>query len=253
MFADIRDYTALAETMTPEENFGFVNAFHGRMGPLIQQHNGFVNQYLGDAIMAIFPRQAKDALDAAVAMQQALHTYNAQRLTQKRMPIRLGIGLHTGSLIMGIIGDQERMDAATIADSVNTASRVENLTKYYGARILISEDGLQKMGAKEDLPPIRYLGKVRVKGKKEPLGIYECLAGEEPENLATKLQTQEIFEKGLRHFWAKEFAEAAGEFNTLLKKDPDDQVAERFLKKASRYILEGVPEGWDGVEDIGLS
>lgn len=253
LFADIRGYTALAETMSPEENFGFVNAFHGRMGPIIKQHKGFVNQYLGDAIMAIFPENPRDALEAAVAMQQKLHLYNTQRLSQGRKPIKLGIGLHTGPLIMGIIGDQGRMDAATIADSVNTASRIENLTKYYSAQILLSEDCLHKMENQEDVPPYRYLGKVRVKGKVDPLKIYECLAGAQNEKLAIKLATQDRFEQGLKHYWSKEFVEAAGEFSKLLKVDPEDRVAEHFLKKASRYILDGVPPEWDGVEEIGLS
>ena len=136
--------------MTPHENFKFVNAFNGRMGPIIQKNSGFVNQYLGDAIMAIFPKSPQDALNAAIGMQQAVITYNQERQIKGRAPMKIGIGLHTGPLIMGIIGDKNRMDAATIADTVNMASRVESLTKHYGTSILVSADSLDKIEDKAD-------------------------------------------------------------------------------------------------------
>lgn len=117
-FSDIRSYTTLAETMTPKENFRFVNAYAGRMGPIIQQNNGFVNQYLGDGIMAIFQQNPLDGLSAAIEMQAKIRSYNEERKKQGRQPLRVGMGLHTGSLIMGIIGDEDRTDAATISDTV---------------------------------------------------------------------------------------------------------------------------------------
>ena len=247
MFADIRGYTTLAEKMTPEENFKFVNAFNGRMGPEIQKNNGFINQYLGDAIMAIFPKTSEDALRAAIAMQKRLMQYNGERQAQNRKSLKVGIGLHTGALIMGIIGDQNRMDAATIADTVNTASRLESLTKYYGVSILISEDGFRQIMDKKDFH-FRYLGKVQVKGKKEPVGIYECINGDIPEMMEQKLSTMVEFEKGLSYFFAKEFPEAAGAFNKVLKSCPMDETARLFLNKASAYTIKGVPEDWTGVE-----
>ena len=146
--------------------------------------DGFVS--LGDAIMAIFPKQPEDALKAAIEMQEVFHKYNQSRQKKKRAPLKIGIGLHTGSLIMGIIGDKERMDAATIADTVNTASRIESLTKHYGVSILLSEDSLDKIENREAFH-LRHLGQVLVKGKKEPVGIYECFDGDEPETIEQKL------------------------------------------------------------------
>ena len=236
LFSDIRDYTSLSETMTPEENFGFVNAFHGRMGPIVRRYQGFVNQYLGDAIMAIFPNSPQDAVQAAIDMQTELRAYNQQRKSQKRKELAMGLGLHTGPLIMGIIGDEKRMDAATIADTVNTASRIESLTKYYGAAILLSENSVVKLRRK-DLFSMRYLGKVQVKGKQEPVGIYECLQGDSGQLAGRKQQTIALFEKGLEHFWAKEFPEASTVFNSLIKNNPEDKVAYHFLKKASLVCL----------------
>ncbi|MGZ3940531.1 MAG: adenylate/guanylate cyclase domain-containing protein, partial [Flavisolibacter sp.] len=136
LFTDIRDFTTISEKMTPEENFHFVSSFNARLGPIIRSHNGFINQYLGDSIMAIFPNSADDALSAAVRMQKEVHDFNLERKAAGFDPIKTGIGLHTGSLVMGITGDNHRMDAATISDTVNTASRLESLTKHYSADIL---------------------------------------------------------------------------------------------------------------------
>jgi len=107
LFSDIRDYTTLAEQMTPEETFGFVCSFNERIGPIIRKHNGFINQYLGDAIMAIFPGNAADALGAAIGMQKAVQELNATRAVIHKPPIRIGVGMHTGPLIMGITGDHD--------------------------------------------------------------------------------------------------------------------------------------------------
>ena len=199
--------------------------------------------------MAVFPNQPEDALKAAVEMQQTLIKYNDYRARDGRPPIRMGIGLHSGSLIMGIIGDKDRMDATTIADTVNTASRIESLTKYYGAQILLSEDTMEKLQETENgVYHLRYLGKVKVKGKKEALGIYECFEGDLPKILDSKRKTVVHFEEGLAHFYAKEFPEAIAVFNTIIKESPKDQVANFFLNKSSRFIHEGVPEDWTGVE-----
>ncbi len=247
LFTDIRDYTTLSETMSPEENFKFVNAFHGRMGPIIREHGGFINQYLGDAIMALFPNSPQKALEAAIDMQRKLVDYNAQRIHEGRTAIRIGVGLHTGPLIMGIIGDQDRMDAATIADTVNTASRIENLTKHYGTPILLSEDSLEQIPEDADVN-FRYLGQVQVKGKKEPVGLYECLNGEPPNIRAKKKAVQSDFEKGLELFYQREFGEATVVFNRILKQNDQDHPARLFMTKASELLIKGVPEEWTGVE-----
>ena len=112
------------------------------MGPIIQHHGGFVNQYLGDGIMAIFTENKGGSVQASVDMQTAIRKYNKKRISDGRIPIKVGMGMHTGMLIMGIIGDRERLEPATISDAVNTASRVEGLTKYFGANILLTEKNI---------------------------------------------------------------------------------------------------------------
>jgi two-component system, sensor histidine kinase ChiS len=247
LFADIRDYTSLSESMSPEENFKFVAAYNQRIGPLVQQNRGFVNQYLGDGIMAIFTGVPDDALRAAIAIQKELELYNEQRLSKGRMKIEVGIGLHTGSLIMGIIGDQKRMDAATISDTVNTASRMEGLTKFYGTRILLSEFSLEMLEHKSAFN-FRHLGKVQVKGKKIFTDIYECIDGDSATSFEYKKETLELFDQGLLAYFQKTFDQTIYNLNQVLAINPQDLTAQWFLEKAKGYRTSGTPEDWEGIE-----
>lgn len=246
LFSDIREYTALAEQMTPEENFRFVCTFNEMMGPIIRQHGGFINQYLGDAIMAIFPGSPTDALSAAIAMQQAVRQLNG---FQPHRHIQIGVGMHTGPLIMGITGDRDRMDAATISDTVNTASRIESLTKYYKADILISGATLQGLHDPEVFH-LRNLGRVQVKGKQEPLSLFECFSGGPDPVVQAKLRTLQPFHEGISHYLNKSFAQAITILGTVVDANPDDLTARLFLKNAAHYISNGAPENWMGVEEM---
>ncbi|MCB0554832.1 MAG: response regulator [Phaeodactylibacter sp.] len=248
-FSDIRGYTTLSESMSPSDNFRFVNTLNGRLGPYIRDNHGFINQYLGDAIMAIFPEKAGDALRAGIAMQQALQEYNVYRRQKGRKPVRLGMGIHTGPLIMGIIGDHKRMDAATIADTVNTASRIENLTKYYRAGMLLSEDSYLQIAPGEELF-FRYLGKVQVMGKQKPLGIYECFSGDEPQDRQLKMETREQFEAAVEAYFKQDFTQALQGLLQVLAHHPQDQAAHLFMEEARRLAAEGAPPGWTGVVEM---
>ncbi len=255
-FSDIRDYTTLAENMSPEDNFRFVSAFNSRVGPVIYENKGFVNQYLGDGIMALFPKNPFDALQAAIQMQQTIQQYNAERAAVNRPPIRVGMGLHTGPLIMGIIGDVQRMEAATIADTVNTAARIESLTKYYGVNILISGESLEKLEEKaQDLAEVphfnlRYLGLVQVKGKKEPVAIYECFDGDMPKQFEKKKATSQLFSGAMRAYYDRDFSAAQEAFRSVLAQNPDDQTAQLLLGRLDGLLLAGVADDWTGIEKM---
>ncbi len=248
-FSDIRDYTTLSEAMTPEENFQFINEYVGRMGPIIQAHRGFISQYLGDGIMAIFPKELDNALAACVEMQHSISAYNKTQGQLSAPQITVGMGLHEGPLIMGIIGDAERNDPATIADSVNIASRMEGLTKYYGANIIVSEDCLNTI-TNQDPFHFRYLGKVQVKGKQQAVGIYECFDGDLPEIKNLKVESMSLFEEGMKSYLSKDFAQSTALFDNVLKTNPNDRVAHYFRNRAARYMLDGVEDDWDGVEKL---
>ncbi len=249
LFTDIRDYTSLSERMTPEETFEFVCGYNETLGPIIRRHHGFINQYLGDSIMALFPGTGTDALAAAIDMKKAMRDFNAKRHIKGQLPIRIGIGMHTGPLVMGITGDKDRLDATTISDTVNTASRIESLTKYYKADILLSDATLDQIPA-QDLFKLRYLGRVQVKGKQAPIGIHECFSGNDDEEIIVKEKTLGLFNEGMQSYLNRSFSSALQAFQSITETNPGDLTAAFFLNNTSRFIQKGVPDDWTGVVEM---
>lgn len=249
LFSDIRGYSALSESMAPEENFNFLNAYLRRVGPVITRHNGFVSQYYGDGIMALYLGQPSDAVSAAIDMHKEVAAYNLNRQKKDRLPISIGVGLHTGPLMIGIIGDEQRLNAGVVSDAVNTASRMEGLTKFYGAPIIISEDTLTRLDDPEKFNQ-RFLGKVQVKGKQNPVAVFEITDGDPEKIFELKKQTKTDFEEGLSSYFAKEFTEAAVCFKKVLKIHPEDKTAQLYLERSARYMVQGVPDDWEGVEEM---
>ena len=249
MFSDIRNFTPLSEGMTPQENFNFLNSYLSCVCPVIRQHRGFVDQYIGDGIMALFPDRSDDALRAAVGMIREVARFSADRHKPDARPIGIGISLHTGHLMLGIIGETERMQGTVISDAVNLASRLEPLTKRYGASIIISEQTLK--GLKDpDRYRFRFLDKVQVKGKQEPVSIYEVFDGDLEAAVALKLKTKPDFEEGLRLYQDRKFAEASVKFNRVVEHNPEDRAAQLYLQRAAHLMVQGVPPDWRGVEDL---
>jgi hypothetical protein len=218
------------------------------MGPAIRKHNGFINQYLGDAVMAIFPGQASDALNAAIEMHEEVQKLNEERLLKNEPAIKIGVGIHTGPLIMGITGDQNRMDAATISDTVNTASRLEGLTKQYRASILLSDACLLQI-EKENYY-LRYLGLVQLKGKQEPLHIYECFSPNTKEEVARKQKTLALFNEGIENYLNSSFSNSVQAFESLTEINPGDLTAAFFLNNAKNFLQKGIPENWNGIIEM---
>ncbi len=247
LFADIRDYTSLSEKMEPEENFRFVTAYSKRMGLIIDRNNGFINQYYGDGIMALFLDKPTDAVEAAIEMQKKIRDYNKRRILKTRKPIRVGVGMHTGPLIMGIIGFEKRNEATTISDAVNTASRMEGLTKIFRSSIIVSEDTLMKI-ENAAVFNYRYLGKVLVKGKQEPKGIYDFFDGDAPLTFQLKLKTKNQFDEMLRLYFDKDFERAIIVLQQILSIYPADSVAQYYLSKCEKYLVDGVSKDWTGIE-----
>lgn len=247
MFNDIRSYTSFSETMSVEDNFRFLNGYLGRLGPIIQKHNGFILHFLGDGVVALFQGKPEDAVNAAIEMQTTLSEYNEGRKIKNRQPIYAGTGIHCGSSMMGIIGDHKRMDAQVVSDAVNTASRVEGLTKYFGASILISFDVLSTIETPGNFH-YRYLGKVKVKGKQEPLSVYDFYDGEGEKTIAMLEKTKVIFEEALKAYYDKRFAKAGELFQNVLKVNPTDRAAKLYLDQTLSYAQNGVPNDWAGVQ-----
>ena len=247
LFSDIRGFTSLSEKMSPKENFDFLNEYLNYVTPSIRKHRGFIDKYIGDAVMAIFPGDPEDAVKAAIDMIKQLSEYNKLRQTRGDGHVKISIGLHTGKLMLGTIGDEGRMDGTVISDAVNLASRLEGLTKKYGASIIISEDAMSKVSAVDDYH-YRPLGKVQVKGKRDAVNIFEIFDGEASHHIKLKVETQSRFEEGMRHYYDRNFAEAVVCFKKVLDANPDDKTAGLYLENSAQYVVTGVPANWQGVE-----
>lgn len=249
MFVDIRDFTTISENLKPKDNFLFINSFNKRMGPIIRKNEAFIMQYLGDGFMALFPNGAQHALRAAVAMNKELENLNIERKGKNRLPIKIGIGMQNGNLIMGITGDIDRLDAAIISDTVNTASRIEGLSKHFGTNILITQDCIDNLTHPEEFN-FRFLGPVRVKGKQKPIDLYECINGDEQVLQKHKLGTLGTFNEGMRLYFNKEFAMAAVTFQQIVKQNPNDHTARLLLNRSAHLITKEIGDDWKGVESM---
>lgn len=247
LFSDIRRFTELSEVMNPEETFKFVNSFLGRVAPAIAQNGGFIDQYIGDALMALFPKGVEGAVCAAADLRRALREYNQHRQASGYRPIELGTGLHVGPLILGTIGYEQRMQTTVIADSVNLASRLEGLTKLFGVPIILSESVVQRMAPSLE-PRVRSLGRMRVKGRKRPVAVYELIDGAPEQERQLRLATLQDFEGAVKSLFSQDYAEAQALLDNVLRVDPEDPAAAKLLERARD--LEGSPGFAEGEGDL---
>ncbi|MDM8565976.1 adenylate/guanylate cyclase domain-containing protein [Candidatus Halobeggiatoa sp. HSG11] len=247
LFLDVRGFTSISEKMTPQDNFEFINSYLGQMEPVIYEYHGVIDKYIGDAIMALFPTNADDAVAGSVAMLKKLYQYNITLQSKGQDAIKIGIGLHTGKLMLGTIGGLTRMEGTVISDAVNLASRIEGMTKQYGASLLISEVTYSNLtNASQYL--IRDIDKVKVKGKSKPVTVYEVFDGDLPEILELKKKTLANFEQGIALYRCKEFSKALDCFNKVLQIYADDKATQIYVDRCKYYHENGVPDDWTGVE-----
>jgi adenylate cyclase len=230
LFSDIRDFTTLSEQMTPEDNFRFINSYLSHMEPLIVGNRGFIDKYIGDAIMALFSEGADDAVRAGIGMLHALVEYNQYRASVGYIPIKIGVGINTGSLMLGIVGGPGRMDGTVISDAVNLASRIESLTKKYGVSLLITQQTFERLSNPADYA-IRVIDQVQVKGKLETVTVYEVFDADLPEVKAGKLATLQVFTEAVSLYNADAFNDAVLLFADCVRQNPWDQVAQFYLER----------------------
>jgi two-component system sensor histidine kinase ChiS len=245
--SDIRGFTTISEKMTPAENFAFINEYFSIASPTVREHHGFVDRYTGDAIMALFPRQAEDAVNNSIATLRKLQGFNAERMVHGAERIQIGIGLHTGNLMLGIVGEQERMQGDIFSDAVNLTNRIEGLCKFYGASIVVSEVTLNKLTNRGDYHT-RFLGKVQVKGKDVPISLFEVYDGDPEAIIELKLKTKGDFEEGLHRYFDKDFTNASVFFKKVLDVNAKDKTARLYLERSAQFMVQGVAEDWEGVE-----
>lgn len=237
IFSDIRAFTALSENMTPSETFKLLNKYLSYVEPPIRENHGFVDKYMGDGIMALFEKEpegnsAHNALLAALEMRKALSRYNETRKASSKAILQAGIGVHSGSVIIGTLGGEERMDSTAIGDAVNLASRIEGMTKIYGVPILVSDDTIQLLDTRDEFI-IRFVDKAMAKGKSEPVVIWEVMGKANEISSEMKIQWLPMFETAMDNYWQGRLQDAKMQFESCLQIYKDDPVAEIYLKRCT--------------------
>ncbi|HTX03334.1 MAG TPA: adenylate/guanylate cyclase domain-containing protein [Candidatus Acidoferrales bacterium] len=247
LFSDIRSFTTLSGGMTPEQTFKFVNSYLTRIGPIIREYHGFIDKYIGDAIMALFPESPAQAVDAAVAMQKRVVVYNEERSRAGYPSVAIGIGVHSGDLMLGTIGETQRFETTVISDAVNIASRLESLTKTFGVLILTSGTVMSEVD--QTKVPARRLGDVQVKGATHPVTIYDVFAADPPDLLEHKIVTRDAFDLGRVAYAHGDFTEAYRYFREVARDKRDHAAA--YYRDRSAIMASAVQTlEWDGVEHM---
>ncbi|MBK9625036.1 MAG: guanylate cyclase [Rhodocyclaceae bacterium] len=237
LFSDLRDFTALSESMSPQENFNLLNSYLMQMEPVITAHGGFIDKYVGDAIMALFPDSPDEAVRGALAMLGKLDEYNAGRQRAGYRPVKIGIGINTGIVIIGTIGGKGRMDGTVIGDAVNLAARMERLTKDYDVPLLISEYTLYSL---ENAAPysIRFLDRTRVRGKQDTQSVYEVFDADPPQLRIAKRENLKLFEHATACYHLDDIPAASALLNQTLEMIPDDLAARAYLERCEQRAHE---------------
>ena len=248
MFTDIRGFTSVSEGLAPEALVEFLNEYLSAMTDIVFTHNGLLDKYIGDAVMALWGAPLSDAEHARKAcrtgldMMAALHKLRASWDKRGLPPIDIGVGINTGDMVVGNMGSNRRFDYTVMGDNVNLASRLEGLNKMYGTHILLSESTLAQLG---DEFVVREIDAVRVKGKLQPVTIFELLG------LATNASTSKPlvcgFAEALDAYKAQQWDTARQRFSDLAAQYPDDGPTQVYQERCQQLILTPPPPDWDGV------
>lgn len=250
LFADIRGFTTLSEQLGPQRAFAMLNEFLTAVEPPIENENGFVNQYQGDAIMALFPGNADSALRCAISMVKETRSLNMRRKSRGEPEISFGLGVTSGPLMLGAIGGRQRLESNVVGDTANLSARTESLTKLFGAQILFTNQTKDRL-TEPDKFTFRELDTVIVVGRESASTIYELMDADTPDVRLQKQQVLAQFENGLRYYRAGDFASACKRFESCVALAPDDKAAKLYLARCSELASSPPRSDWHGLTVLG--
>ncbi|MDX1960872.1 MAG: adenylate/guanylate cyclase domain-containing protein [Leptospiraceae bacterium] len=231
-FADIRGFTSLSEKLSSEEVFSFLNNYFKETISIISKNHGFIDKIIGDGIMAIFPKSPSDALQASTDILQKMNQWNIEREKTGQTSISIGIGIHTGIVSLGTVGTEERLDTTVIGDTVNIASRLENLNKDYQSNIILSETVYSSLDENEK-KTIRELDYTLIRGREKNLLIYESFAGHTQDSIQKKIAIKSKYEEALSLFKQGKIAEAKVLFMQCKTIINDDPILSIYLERCN--------------------
>lgn len=246
LFSDIRGFTTLSESMMPRQLVELLNLFLGPMTDIIMKEKGTLDKYIGDAVMAIYNAplnvegHAMHAAATAIAMQRRLLELNPMFQKRFKRTLKIGVGINTGEAVVGNMGSARRFNYTAMGDAVNLASRLEGRTKYYGTDIIVSESTAHALGESYLL---RRLDRLRVKGKHQPVAIFQLFLDDTPDNRDLKRR----FEQALEHYFAREFEQALAVLEQLRSDFPRDRVTRLYIERCRYHVSNPPREDWDGV------
>lgn len=243
----IRNFSELSKAMNgaPKENFDFINAFIARVSNVLHENGGLINTYQGHQIVALFPDSPLSALTAAVAMRREIAAYNEGRSQKDRVPVDISIGLQSGDLMLGIIGDDHRYEGTAISEDVHVSGALERVTMQIGSSLLIPKAVLNSMDRLPDLA-MRDLGRIKLPGMDEPMELCDIYETDDPELRRLKHKSKDAFENAVRMYQQSRFQDARFAFVQLLKENQRDEAARLYFYVCDEYSQRGTPEGWDG-------
>jgi class 3 adenylate cyclase len=247
LFSDIRSFTTISEGMRPDELVNSLNRYFSDQVDIVMNRGGIVDKYIGDAIMAFFgaPVQHQDdalqSVLAGIEMTEAVKTFNEGQRSMGKPEFKIGVGINYGTVTVGNIGTERKMEYTVIGDMVNLASRLEGLTKVYRQELLIAESLHSKICDSLDC---RWLDTVAVKGKTKGVRIYTACKSPSPE----QKQAWQSHNEGMELYYRREFASAAERFRAVQNLLSGDYVSGLLLERCERLLLSPPPAEWDGVE-----
>ncbi|TGN20195.1 7TM diverse intracellular signaling domain-containing protein [Leptospira idonii] len=244
LFSDIRNFTRLSESKHARDVFLLLNEYMERLGPAIAKHGGFIDKYIGDAIMALFPGGPVDAIRASIAMKKEVEEMS--RNLSGDFHLEAGFGIHHGSVMLGTVGESNRLDTTVIGDTVNLASRLEGLTKNFGIPILASDSVRKNISETGDLD-FREIESVVVKGKTKPVVIYEILNADPQSIREAKNTSYPIFYQGIHQFKNRNFQNSLTLFEECVTACPEDNAAHYYIRKSKEYLENPPPDDWNGL------
>lgn len=251
LFVDIRSFTTISEKLSPKDNFHFINSYLSKVSPVIRRYDGFVDKYIGDAIMALFPQKPDDAILAAQGILNELQEYNKTRISEGLAPIRVGMGLHTGSVMLGTVGEEERMDTTVISDTVNLAARLEGLAKIFDLQTVTTLSTIEGLHEKNNFV-YRIIHKGKVKGKHEAVTLVEILNADTDPVYQQKNKTSKQYAEAMSLYQMGKINEALRLFSSVAKELPEDKPTLYYIKLCQRYVAKELPENWDGIESLDV-
>jgi adenylate cyclase len=250
LFSDIRGFTTLSEELGAQGTVAFLNEYFSLMVECIAHEEGMLDKFIGDAIMAAFglPIAHDDdedrAVRAAIAMIRECRRWSRDRIQRGQKPVEMGVGLNTDLVVSGNIGSAKRMDYTVIGDGVNLASRLESACKIYSAQILLSENTFHRL---HGTYRVRNIDQVVVKGKTEPIGVYEVLDHHTEDSFPNLMDVVSYFNDGMRNYRTTKFSNAIAQFEKALSLHPGDKLSTIYIERC-RHLIENPPvDGWNGV------